>query len=529
MSTWSGGINSYTGGPYDENGLVEDGGLYTPVPVDSVTAQWNSDGTYVTVSLSWPSSSSGGNGLEYIITNDDGEHGVYLTSGTTHTFAYTNEFADGKTFTYGVSTRVISSGNTSTETLSNAVTISIYVDNTTYPDPPTDVFATSINNGNDIQITWTPPEFNGNSEITGYRVYDSELKGDILVQSTGVSTILANTNPRRSAFTAFITAVNSFGESIAGVSNALVIPPLGGPLPASPKILAPVLGDLRITLNWTGVSPTAVPVTSYKLTRSDDVDFLFETSVGGTSGTYDITDGLVVGTPVTFTVTSVNANGECLVPASITVNPASKPSPPPHFAAYVGSIRGTALLYWPPNDPANAGTPVTGYVLTYNEIVINLGASALSFMVYIKDGQPVTFSLVAKNKVGVSDPIEATINGIYVDPTSITTLTIPDPPPYFVAYVGKTPGTVVLYWLPQSPINGGTPLTGYILTYNGITTNLGSGSLTFSDNVVPEQPITFRLVAKNKIGLSTALFFDLLGGGDVTDAIFPRNLPTTGP
>ena len=66
-------------------------------------------------------------------------------------------------------------------------------------------------------------------------------------------------------------------------------------------------------------------------------------------------------------------------------------------------------------------------------------------------------------------------------------------------------------------------MTGYILTSNGINTNLPGGVLTFSDNVVAGQGITFKLVSKNKIGESTELLVDLLGGGDVTGALFPRN------
>jgi hypothetical protein len=133
-------------------------------------------------------------------------------------------------------------------------------------------------------------------------------------------------------------------------------------------------------------------------------------------------------------------------------------------------------------------------------------------MVYIKDGVHVDFSLVSKNKLGTSVPVTASVDGVYIDPTSVAEST-PDPPLNIVAYVGL-PGTAYLYWLPQAPSNGGTPLTGHILTYNGIIMNLAAGALKFFDNVAPGQGITFKLVSKNKIGLSTEVTVDIFGGGD---------------
>jgi len=362
-------------------------------------------------------------------------------------------------------------------------------------------------------VSWEAPTSSGGADITGYIVTSVPDNKTPLPVGADVFSVTMTKLITGTSYTFRVFAINSFGYS--GQSNA-VIPYV---LPSTPKIGVPELGNLTVTLNWTAVS-VGTPITGYKVTRDDIPGTVFDIT-GGPDGTYAITEGLVAGTPITFSVTSTNENGDCLVPAYITVSPISNPEPPAAFVAYVGKIRGTAVLYWIPPSPTNGGTPLTGYVLTYNSIVINL-ATATSFMVYVVDGAPVEFSLVSKNKIGLSEPVTASVDGVYLDPTEVTP-TIPDPPPHFVAYVGKTPGTVNLHWLPLSPSSGGMPLTGYILTYNGITTNLAAGALTFSDNVVAGQGITFKLVSKNKIGESTELLVDLLGGGDVTGALFPRN------
>ena len=595
--SWTGGIHSDTGGPYDTAGNDENGNPVTPAPPTSIVVSVEPDGFFV----SWTASTTGGNQLTYSIENGLGQF-VENLDVTNYAFLYTNEFKYGKTFTFTV-IAIIPGGNSS-EYLSsqpftfpeylpstpvfvsysytiNSITLNYtpgngdyssptyYIEevtrglnaspgsgeltytfselndtNTSYtfliyavntlgqsaeaassgaidvstpqlPGPPTNVVATSINNGNTIQVTWNAPGSDGNSVITSYKVYDSADKTNLLGQTEDAtaSIDIPNTSPRRSTFECYVTAENGQGESaVSIVSNTLTILP-AGLLPPSPKILPPVIGDLAITLNWTAVSPPAAPVTGYRVTRSDDV--IFSLLIEGVDiKTWEITDGLVAGTPVTFTVASVNANGDSLVAASVTVTPITTPDPPAAFVAYVGKIPGTAVLYWTPPSPANGGTPLTGYVLTYNEIVINLG-TVNTFMVYVKAGVGVQFSLVSKNKIGVSTPVDAETDGVYIDPTVIDPLILPDTPLNVVAYVGL-PGTVYLYWLPQAPSNGGPPLTGHILTYNGITVNLPGTALKFFDNVVDGQGITFKLVSKNKNGLSEEVSVDILGGGDVT-------------
>jgi hypothetical protein len=51
--------------------------------------------------------------------------------------------------------------------------------------------------------------------------------------------------------------------------------------------------------------------------------------------------------------------------------------------------------------------------------------------------------------------------------------------------------------------------------------NLPGTALNFFDNVVPEQGITFKLVSKNKIGLSGEVSVDIFSGGDSSIAKVP--------
>jgi hypothetical protein len=82
----------------------------------------------------------------------------------------------------------------------------------------------------------------------------------------------------------------------------------------------------------------------------------------------------------------------------------------------VGKTVGTAVLYWIPASPFYDGaTPLTGYTITYNGTTKNVPATALTLLVTgLTPGENVTFSLVAKNKIGSSGELTASIN--VVDP-----------------------------------------------------------------------------------------------------------------
>jgi hypothetical protein len=350
-------------------------------------------------------------------TNEDGTPGTAMapyevpTAGISSPYStqITKMLVDGESYSCDI-TAYSGDDNSIPSNMSNTIVIGT---TTTVPDAPTGVVVSSINNGDNIKIDWVASADNGGSAILDYRVYSTNSTEGFLIDApaSATSATVPNTAPRRGSFAAYVTARNVVGESQPSVESAAIdIPPAtGGPLPATPKILAPVLGDLSVILSWTAVSPPAAPVTSYKVTRSDNSDFVYESSTGGASGSYTINTGLTAGTPITFTVTSVNANGECLVPASIIVSPVSNPEPPAHFVAYVGTVPGTVFLYWIPQPPSDGGTPVTGYVLTYNGITINLGPGVLKFFDNVAPEQGITFRLVSVNKVGSSIPIEAEI------------------------------------------------------------------------------------------------------------------------
>ena len=350
-------------------------------------------------------------------TNEDGTPGTAMapyevpTAGISSPYStqITKMLVDGESYSCDI-TAYSGDDNSVASTMSNTIVIGTTM---TVPDAPTGVVVSSINNGDNIKIDWVASADNGGSAILDYRVYSTNSTEGFLIDApaSATSATVPNAAPRRGSFAAYVTARNVVGESQPSVESAAIdIPPAtGGPLPATPKILPPVLGDLTITLNWTAASPPAVPVTSYKVTRSDNTDFVYESSTGGASGTYTINTDLIAGTSVTFTVSSVNANGDS-VPASVTVTPITTPGAPPYFVAYVGTVPGTVFLYWIPQPPSDAGgAPVTGYVLTYNGITIMLGPAILKFFDNVAVEQGITFRLVSVNKVGSSDPIEAEI------------------------------------------------------------------------------------------------------------------------
>lgn len=259
-------------------------------------------------------------------------------------------------------------------------------------------------------VSWEPSTYDGGSEITGYRIVSVP---DNKIQTVGpdITSVTMTGLKNGTSYTFRVFGVNAIGFS--GQSNSIT--PYA--LPGNPKIGVPVIGNNTVTLSWTAVpGAVASPITAYKLTRSDDETFLV-TIGGGNSGTYEITEGLTIGTPVTFYVRSVSAIGQSLLATPIIVTPLSLPSAPTNFMVtpiMTGPVANQgkfATLTWAVPDSIG-GTPITGYVVTYNSFTSPLiGASVRIFLATgLTNGEEVTFNIVARNKLGSSEPSSYTIN-----------------------------------------------------------------------------------------------------------------------
>lgn len=282
---------------------------------------------------------------------------------------------------------------------------------TPFPEPPSAPINILVSpRSASAVVAWEPSTYDGGSEITGYRIVSVP---DNKIQTVGpdITSVTMTGLKNGTSYTFRVFGVNAIGFS--GQSNSIT----PYPLPGNPKIGVPVIGNTIVTLSWTAVpGAVASPITAYKLTRSDDETFLL-TIGGGNSGTCEITEGLTIGTPVTFYVRSVSAIGQSALATPITVTPLGLPGAPGSFTAtpiMTGPVANQgkfATLAWTAPD-SNGGTPITGYIITYNSFTSPLiGASVRTFLATgLTNGAEVTFNIIAKNKIGNSGSVSATIN-----------------------------------------------------------------------------------------------------------------------
>ncbi|MDQ1634565.1 MAG: large repetitive protein, partial [Frankiaceae bacterium] len=188
----------------------------------------------------------------------------------------------------------------------------------TPPGPPAAVVAHAASAS--ATVTWLPPASNGGSPITGYTVTSSPDGRSTTVGGSAVSAQLTGlTNGTSYTFT--VRATNAKGSSAASTPSVAVIPRAPTTVPAAPTAPTAVPGDRTVQLTWTRPADGGSPITGYAVTPSVRGVAQPSRTFPSTSTTQTIS-GLDDGSPYTFTVAALNANGHGPAsPASVAVTP----------------------------------------------------------------------------------------------------------------------------------------------------------------------------------------------------------------
>jgi hypothetical protein len=263
--------------------------------------------------------------------------------------------------------------------------------------------------------------------------------------------------------------------------------------PNAPVLVSATSGDTKVTLVWTEPSDTwGVPITDYEWTTDSWVTWV---SFGNASLTGEIT-GLANGTPYTFEVRAVNAQGTGLSSNSLPSTPSTTPSAPGLTSAtpLVNSAPPPpypkVMLAWTvPSD--TGGSPITGYEWTTTTSIgwQSFVGLALSGEVQIVIPPPITTSFTFKVRA-------KNIKG----PGSVSnTRTIPGAPVLNSATSGDT--QVTLAWATPSD-TGSLSITDYEWRKNsGLWDPLGSTALTrVVSGLINGDPYTFEVRAQNSDG-----------------------------
>ncbi|MDE1844535.1 MAG: fibronectin type III domain-containing protein [Thaumarchaeota archaeon] len=330
----------------------------------------------------------------------------------------------------------------------------------TAPDQPTGVTAIAVS-PTSINLNWSPPQNNGGSPITGYRI-DYRI-----APSSTYSTLATLNNVTTYTHTSLTTgktyiyrvyAINAIGtgspspEVVATPTSSSAPPKNIAPNPPQ-NLVASIYSSTQINLSWNAPSSNGgPPVTGYK------IDYMLDSGVfttivansGSTLTTYSHT-GLQTGHTYTYRVFSINSvgignasNTASAIPTQITTVPGS-----PTLSATSLSSTSISLSWMPPSS--DGGSAIKGYKIeyangtsTYTILVANTGNTQTSYIHNgLSTGASYTYRVTAINSIGAGNPS----NVVTAQPQDTKTPTI-------ITAVAISPTSVKISWIQPSQTYG---------------------------------------------------------------------------
>jgi len=184
------------------------------------------------------------------------------------------------------------------------------------------------------------------------------------------------------------------------------------------------------------------------------------------------------------------------------------PYPPPRVTNFKATITdNTVTLRWV-GVPGAAASPIVSYTIFCSDTNVQIPSVSLNGNIGtcvitegLTVGTPIIFDIYASSAILPSPTITL---------TGVIPLRFPDPPSELTA-IAKA-GSAILSW--SAPSNGGTPITEYIIRYNGITAALAEIAMvtlpavrgTLTSVTVPKlingNSYMFYILAKTKLGIS---------------------------
>ena len=395
-----------------------------------------------------------------------------LTSQTSYTFT---GLANGVSYTFVViATNAV--GDSTTSAISPAVVPAAVA------DAPFNV--STIAGNASVAVSWTTPEFNGGSAITGYTV--TAGPDGASCHTTGHSCIVTGlVNGTNYSFS--VVAINGVGTSDPSIPSSAT--PVT--LPGAAASVSAAAGNGVATVSWLAPSFNGgTDITSYTVTASP----------GGatcvTSGTSCTVTGLTNGFSYTFTVKAANAVGSgASSVASSSVVPVTTPDAPTNVSALAGNASALITFKKP---TFNGGSAITGYTVTASpegeSCSVTTFTSLGCTVTGLTNGVSYTFSVVATTAVGSSAPSASS--------TAVTPLTTPDAPNSVVAISDN--GSATISWSAPAS-SGGTNITGYVVTASPKGATCATTALTCTiSGLTNGTSYTFTVKATNAIGTSAA-------------------------
>ncbi len=459
--------------------------------------------------VSWtaPVSDGGAAVTGYVVTPYIGataqSSSLFDASATTRTIT---GLTNGSSYTFRVAATNVA-GTGAASAASSAVTPR------TVPGAPT--AASAVPGNGQAVVSWTAPASNGGSPLTGYVVtpyIGIVAQSSTSFDATGTArTITGLTNG--TSYTFRIAAVNAAGAGADSGPSAAVTPRT---VPGAPTGVSAVPGDQEATVSWTApVSDGGSAITGYVVTPYVGATAQSSSLFDASETTRTVT-GLTNGTVYTFRVVAANVAGTgAASAASGAVTPRSLPGAPTGVSATAGDQQVAVSWTAPASD---GGSPLTGYVVTpyigaTAQTAATFASTATSQTITgLTNGTAYTFRVAAMNASGTGTPSVAS--------APVTPRTVPGAPTEVSAVPGN--GQAAVSWTAPAS-NGGSPLTGYVVTpYLGATaqsSSLFDASETTRTitGLTNGSSYTFRVAATNAAGTGAA--------SSASAPVTPRTVP----
>ena len=256
----------------------------------------------------------------YVVTARRGSSTSIYTVGWRDRSYRIGELTNGRRYTVTVYARNGSGdGSTSTPIVATPAAA------TTTPGPPTDVQATPGNR--QLTVSWSPPDNDGGSPVTGYVVIHSDGVGEAAVTlGSGTRSYRIGGLTNNAEYTIWAHARNRSGDG--STSTPIVATPAAATTtPGPPTDVQATPGNRQLTVSWSPPdNDGGSPVTGYVVIHSDGVGEAAVTLGSGTRS-YRI-GGLTNNAEYTIWVHARNRHGDGPTSAPIGAFPMGEALPP---------------------------------------------------------------------------------------------------------------------------------------------------------------------------------------------------------
>lgn len=362
----------------------------------------------------------------------------------------------------------------------------------TVPDVPTGFSALAVS-PTSVSLNWSPPQNNGGSPITGYRI-DYRIAPSstysTLVTLGNLTTYTHSGLTTAKTYIYRVYAINAIGtgsptpEQPATPTTSSAPPKHIAPNPPQ-NLVASIYSSTQINLSWSApTSNGGPPVTGYRInyTLDSGAPINIVANSANTLTTYSHT-GLQSGHTYTYKVYAINSvgignesNTATAVPTQIITVPGS-----PTLTATPLSATSVSLSWTPP--ASDGGTAITGYKIEYTNgtsaytvLVSNTSSTQTSYIHSgLSTGASYTYRVTAINAIGPGNPSNVST----AVPEDTKTATI-------VSAVAISPTSVKISWVQPSQTYG-QMITGYTIdqVINGNFISIDDTSSSVTSYTVP--------------------------------------------